>query len=120
MVTKFAAAAIAAMLALSVAPAHAGTIANGSWTPSGCGVEPTPPTIDTSSEKAFNASLDADEQFEKKYTDYANCAVKEANADQNAVAAGANTIQQDRQATVAKVKAAVDAGMDQYANKKKK
>ncbi len=119
MLTKIFAAAGAALLLL-LGQAQAGTLTNGAWTPSGCGHEPTAPNIDTSNEKAFNASLDADEDFEKKYVDYASCAVKEANADQNAVASSANAIQQKRQDTTGKLKTAIDAGMDQYASKKKK
>ncbi len=109
---------LAAGIILTTAAAEAGTFTNGAWAPSSCGAEPVVPTIDMSSEKAFNASLNAEEDYEKKNTDYENCVIKEANTDQNAVASAANAIRQKRQAETDKVKADVDAGITKFSKKK--
>lgn len=109
---------LAACLFLSSASAVAGTITNGVWAPSSCGAEPVAPTLDMSSEKAFNASLNTEEDYEKKNSDYENCVLKEANTDQNAVATSANAIRQKRTAETDKVKADVDAGIAKFSKKK--
>jgi hypothetical protein len=109
---------LAAGIILSTAAAQAGTLTNGVWTPSSCGAEPVAPTMDMSSEKAFNASLNTEEDYEKKNSDYVNCVIKEATTDQNAVASAANAIRQKRQTETDKVKADVDTGITKFSKKK--
>ena len=50
---------IATMMAmtLTLAGAEAGTLRAGGWTPTGCGAEPTPPTINGSGRAAYEASI---------------------------------------------------------------
>ncbi len=108
-----------AVLGLAAGSAFAGTTTNGVWTPSGCGTEPTPPTIDTTSEAGFNKSLDADEQFRNKSKEYNDCLFKEATTDSTAVSAAAQGEKDRRAAALAKLDADIKTGMDQFGKKKK-
>ena len=119
MIREISVAAASIVALLLAGQAQAGTLTNGAWTPSGCGPEPAVPSIDVSSEKAFNTSLNAEEDFEKKIGIYDDCAIKEANTDASAVSAAANGLKQHAHDAEAKLQSAIDAGMDQYAKKKK-
>ena len=76
-------------------PAMAGSLTNASWTPSeACGVKPALPTIDDSSIEAYNKSVAAINEWQKKANAYYECLVKEANADNAVIAETANREQE--------------------------
>ena len=56
----------AAAMMFTAASGTEGTIANGTWSPSGCGTEPAVPVIDQSSVDAFNQSVKAINDWHKK------------------------------------------------------
>lgn len=68
----------------------AGTLANGQWSPAGCGIEPQAPALDSSSVEAYNASLKEIRDWQQKGQAYNDCIVREANADNAAIAEAAN------------------------------
>jgi hypothetical protein len=114
---------LGAVLALLVfGQAHAGSVTNGTWTPSGCGAEPQPPTIDLATADSFNKSLDADEKYSNDSKKYIECAFKEATADGQAINAAETAMQSRRSTAEDKNKTDIDAGMAKYAggDKKKK
>jgi hypothetical protein len=67
--------------------ANAGTLNNGSWSPSGCGTRPEAPVIDIESvdAEAFNRSIKLINAWQKQIQAYHDCVVREANADASAI-----------------------------------
>lgn len=110
----------AAAFLLAAGQAGAGTVTNGVWAPTGCGPEPKPPTIDTSSSAAFDKSLDANDKWENDWNKYYDCAQKEVGADNQATVAASKTMQDTRKAAIDKNEADVKVGMDKYAGGSKK
>jgi hypothetical protein len=88
---------------------HAGSFANGAWTPSNCGSQPETPTIEDSSGEAYNNSLKGLKTWQAKAQTYVNCLINEANADSQAIAASANAEQERFGAAVSGLNAATAA-----------
>ncbi len=83
--------ATATLIALAaVLDASAGTLAGGKWSPAGCGIEPRAPALASSSVEAYNASLKEIRDWQQKGQAYNECIVREANADNAAIAEAAN------------------------------
>lgn len=98
------------LLMLSVATAQAGTLAEGAWSPSGCGVKPEAPALDFKNEKTYNLSVDAVNAYLQSLHVYIDCLVQEANVDIRTTTQAANAAQQavavEREKILAEVKAA--------------
>ncbi|MGZ8184463.1 MAG: hypothetical protein ACXWT1_21170 [Methylobacter sp.] len=94
-----------AALMLTAVSGTAGTIANGTWLPSGCGAEPVVPVIDQSSVDAYNQSVKAINDWQQQATAYNACLIKEANADNALTANSANDEQARLKAAIAKIQA---------------
>ncbi|WP_232020302.1 hypothetical protein [Methylocaldum marinum] len=101
----------AILLALTVVPEiHAGTLADGKWSPANCGTQPTAPEIDSRSVDAYNRSLKQVREWQQKAQAYNDCIVKEANADNAVIAEAANAEQARFRAEVEQIGAvAADA-----------
>ena len=69
---------------------NAGTLANGTWSPMGCGERPVAPTISTTSIADYNRSVEAINEWQKRAQQYNSCLVDEANADNALIARTAN------------------------------
>ncbi|MDT4291930.1 hypothetical protein RO575_20390 [Methylomonas sp. MO1] len=101
---------IAALLPIMFAlPAQAGSLTNGSWQPSGCGVVPESPTIDGGNIDAYNKSIAAINAWQQKSRDYFECLIKEANTDNGIIADHANQAQAKYRETVEKIGAQAEA-----------
>ncbi|MEI8571645.1 hypothetical protein JWZ98_11470 [Methylomonas sp. EFPC1] len=101
---------IAALLpTLFANPAQAGSLANGSWQPSGCGAVPESPTIDAGNIDAYNKSIAAINAWQQKSRDYFECLIKEANTDNGIIADHANQAQAKYRETVEKIGAQAEA-----------
>lgn len=98
-----------ATLMLTAASGTAGTIANGAWSPSGCGAEPVIPVIDQSSVDAYNQSVKAINDWQQKAHTYNGCLIKEANADNSLIANTANDEQARLRAAIEKIQAETTA-----------
>jgi len=83
----------------------AGTIANGAWSPSGCGDEPAFPSIDQSSVAAYNQSVQAINDWQQKAHAYNDCLIKEANTDNSLIANAAKAEQARLRAAIEKIQA---------------
>jgi hypothetical protein len=90
-------------LALTGGLAEAGTLKAGSWEPTGCGTEPTPPTINASSPAAYNDSIKNAETFQKAAQQYEDCYFKEADADNHVISAALSDQQHHMQAVFDKL-----------------
>ena len=76
----------AASISLGVSfTVNAGTLNNGSWSPSGCGTRPEAPVIDSADAEAFNRSIKLINAWQKQIQTYHDCMVREANADASAI-----------------------------------
>jgi hypothetical protein len=89
--------------------ANAGTISNGIWTPSNCGEKPVIPVIKDSDVDVFNTSVENINAWQLKSKTYFECLVKEANADNNAIAQSANRDQSAYRDSVDKVREEIAA-----------
>ena len=87
LIRTFAAVALATFAA---GTALAGTIQNGTWTPSGCSDPGEVPHFASKSPEAYNKSAKAAADWQGKAKVYADCINGEAKADQQAVITGAN------------------------------
>ena len=99
----------AAAMMLTVVSGTAGTITNGTWSPSGCGIEPVVPVIDQSSVEAYNQSVKAINDWQQKANAYNGCLIKEANADNSLIANSANDEQARLRAAIEKIQAETTA-----------
>jgi len=88
--------------------AVAGNIANGSWVPTNCGEQPSPPVIADQDVKSFNKSMDAISDWQNKTKNFFECLVKEANADNAIIAESANRAQANNQKVVETLNATID------------
>jgi hypothetical protein len=88
--------------------AVAGTIANGAWSPTNCGEQPSPPVIADQDVKSFNKSMDAIGDWQNKTKNFFECLVKEANADNAIIAESANRAQANNQKVVETLNATID------------
>ena len=78
----------AAVMGLS-AGAYAGTLQNGTWTPS-CSAPGDAPAINSKNPDAYNKTAKEAQAWQQNAQNYANCINTEAKADQSAVVNGAN------------------------------
>lgn len=72
-------------LALAGGGAEAGVLKAGTWTPTSCGTEPTPPTINGSSRAAYEASVKEAQAYQTTAKQYDDCFFKEAQADNQTI-----------------------------------
>ncbi len=91
-------------LLASTTAAMAGSISNGTWTPSKCGEEPTAPALKLGTEDDFNESIAAVNAWQAKANAYNGCIVDEANADNALITKTANAQQARFKAAVDKIK----------------
>jgi hypothetical protein len=101
---------LAAGLLLSmITTATAGSLTEGKWTPTACGVEPPAVTLDLSSVGAYNRSIAAVQTWQKQTNAYSACLIGEANADNGAIVAAVNAAQQRAKAGFERIKADADS-----------
>lgn len=100
---------IAVLMCYTASAAQAGTLVNGNWAPAGCGVKPEAPAIDAKDVDAYNKSVAAINDWQQQARTYFECLIKEANADNAAIADTANREQAGYREAVEKVGAAADA-----------
>jgi hypothetical protein len=84
--------AAAALVALAASAAEAGTLQNGTWTPSCASAPGDAPQISSKSPDAYNKSAKAVQDWEAKAKAYADCMTSEAKADQNAIVNSVNDV----------------------------
>ncbi|MCK9636849.1 MAG: hypothetical protein M0R41_11290 [Methylobacter tundripaludum] len=106
-----------AAMMLTASTGMAGTIANGVWSPSGCGSEPVVPVIDPSSVETYNQSVKAINDWQQKANAYNGCVIKEANADNALIANAANDEQARLKAAMEKLQAETTAAKDKLDKK---
>ncbi len=98
-----------AFISLVSSVTAAGTINQGVWTPANCGEKPAAPAIPDSDVKAFNSAMNQINDWQTKVKVYFECLVKEANADNTAIAESANRQQADHQKLVESLNLQIDA-----------
>jgi hypothetical protein len=97
------------IIVATVSVGTAGTISNGTWSASACGIEPEVPVIRQDSVETYNQSIKTINEWQQKANAYNTCVINEANAN-NAIIAKTATDQQNKfRATVEKIKIATDA-----------
>ena len=94
----------AVVMVATISTGTAGSITNGTWSPSGCGVEPVVPVIEQSSVDAYNKSVKAINEWQQKANAYNTCLINEANADNALIAKTANEEQSRLRAAIEKIK----------------
>lgn len=82
------------LLLVTVVPAHAGTLSKGQWTASNCGSSPEAPNIDGSNVEAYNLSIEAINEWQRKSKTYYECLINEANTDNKLIS---DTVNQDQE-----------------------
>jgi len=83
--------AAGAFVALTAVTAQAGTLQNGTWTPSSCGAEPGPtPEMNGKTADSYKKSATAFQTWQDAAKHYIECATGEAKADQNAIVGATN------------------------------
>lgn len=100
---------ITATIIGAIGSANAGTLVNGNWAPAGCGVKPVAPQIDSKDVETYNKSVAAINDWQQQARIYFECLIKEANADNAAIADAANREQTGYRESVEKVAAAAEA-----------
>jgi len=105
------------LLAATCGSAEAGVLKGGTWTATGCGTEPTPPTINSSSPAAYEASIKLANAYQAAAKQYDDCYFKEAQADSNAINAASQDHQHELQATFDKLSADSKAAVDRLKKK---
>jgi hypothetical protein len=93
-----------ATIMFSTVSGTAGTITNGNWSPNGCGSEPATPIIEQGSVDAYNQSVKAINEWQKKANAYNTCLIDEANKDNALIAKAANDEQSRFRALIEKIK----------------
>jgi flavin-binding protein dodecin len=109
--------AAALMLMMAGGTAEAGTLRSGTWTPAGCGPEPTPPTINGSSRAAYEASAKDAQAYQQAAKQYDDCFFNEANTDNHVIGSAVKDHQTQVQAAFDKLQADSKAAVDRL-NKK--
>ena len=105
------------IMMLTAISSTAGTITNGTWSPSGCGTEPVVPVIDDTSVDAYNQSVKAINDWQQKATIYNDCLINEANADNLLIANFANDEQARLKAAIEKIQADTTAAKTKLGKK---
>lgn len=90
---KFRSIALFLCSSVFVVVAQAGSLANGHWSPSGCGVKPEVPKLDLRNPDAYNASVNGVNAYRLNIRAYLECLVKEANGDIQTVTLAATAAQ---------------------------
>jgi len=99
----------AVIMLATVSAGTAGTIINGTWSPSACGTEPVVPVIEQGSVDAYNKSVKAINAWQQKANAYNTCLINEANADNALIAKIANEEQSRLRMAIEKIKTDTDA-----------
>ncbi|MGH8763094.1 MAG: hypothetical protein ACREUR_07660 [Nitrosospira sp.] len=92
--------------------ANAGTLNNGSWSPSGCGAMPAAPNVNLSNIDSLNRSITAVNDWQKQLQIYDQCMIREANADTAAISNAANAEQVRYREASARINAELASGRD--------
>ena len=92
--------------------ANAGTLNDGSWSPSGCGAMPEAPNVNSNNVDSLNRSITAVNDWQKQLQTYDECIIREANADTAAISSAANAQQVRYREVSAKINAELVAGRD--------
>jgi hypothetical protein len=101
------------MLAVTFA-ANAGTLNDGSWSPSGCGTMPEAPAVNSGSADTVNKSIAAVNNWQKQLQTYDECMIREANADAATIANSAKAQQKRYHETSEKIAAEVTAVREKF------
>ena len=104
-------------LAFAGGGAEAGVLKSGTWAPTGCGAEPTPPAINGSSRPAYEASIKQAQSFQTAAKQYEDCYFKEAQADSTTINAATQDHQHELQGAFDKLSADAKAAAERL-NKK--
>lgn len=99
----------AVIMLATVSAGTAGTITNGTWSPSACGTEPVVPVIAQGSVDAYNKSVKAINEWQQKANAYNTCLINEANADNALIAKIAKEEQSRLRMAIEKIKTDTDA-----------
>ena len=94
--------------------ANAGTLNDGSWSPSGCDVMPDVPTVNSNSADTINKSIAAVNDWQKQLQTYDECMIREANADTTAIAKSAKAQQTRYREASEKINAELVAGREKF------
>lgn len=94
--------------------AQAGTLANGTWSPSGCGAKPVAPPLDLKDPDAFNRSVASVNTYRQAITPYLNCLLQEGNADIQTITKSAAAAQQAAKDANEKIQADVKAADEKF------
>lgn len=106
---------LAVLIAFAVTfTANAGTLNDGSWSPSGCGVMPDVPIVNSSSADTINKSIAAVSDWQKQLQTYDECMIREANADTTAIAKSAKAQQTRYHEASEKINAELVAGREKF------
>ena len=97
------------IMIMTASVAMAGTLINGAWAPTGCGIEPVAPVVEQSSVDAYNKSVKAINEWQQKTNAYNTCLINEANADNALIVKTAQEGQSRFHAVVQKIKTDTDA-----------
>jgi len=97
------------MLSSAISAVNAGSILNGVWSPVACGTQPVTPVVDQNSVEAYNKSITAINEWQRKANDFMTCLINEANADNALIAKTANEEQAQFRRLIDKVKVDTDA-----------
>jgi hypothetical protein len=93
---------------------NAGTLNNGSWSPSGCGAMPEAPAVNSSSADTINKSIAAVNDWQKQLQTYDECMIREANADTASIANSANAQQTRYREASKKINAELTTGREKF------
>jgi len=94
--------------------ANAGTLNDGSWSPSSCGVMPEAPTVNSNSADTVNRSIAAVNDWQKQLQTYDECMIREANADTTAIANSAKAQQMRYRVVSEKINAEVAVAREKF------
>jgi len=105
---------VAACTLLLATAARAGTVANGQWTPSGCGAAPQAPQLDLSNADSYNRGVETVNTYRQAIRPYLDCIVKEANSDIQIIGQSATAAQQAAKAANDKIQADVKTAQEKF------
>lgn len=98
---------------LLVSFAHAGSLANDTWSSSRCGERPSVAALDLRNPDAFNRSVEPVNVYREKSAVYLDCLIAEGNAD---IALVTTTVKSEQQA-VREVNEKIRADLEQAKSK---
>ena len=100
----------------ATANAYAGTFANNSWTPSGCGPVPVQPKVESTNIDAYNRSVEVVNSYRKSIRTYQECLIQEATSDIKTFTKSANDAQLATKSADEKVLAEIKAADKKLGN----